>query len=106
MDVLATESPKTHHHIITQKLHIQVRCLRNDNYVHRTCLLDILSSIGMAKAALEAVNGCNLFGEHGAAWSVIFVDIDAHNRNRTIFETILPRESNSKVRGTNDDFLL
>ncbi|GFN77190.1 phosphorylase b kinase regulatory subunit beta, partial [Plakobranchus ocellatus] len=54
------------------------------------------SSIGMAKAALEAVNGCNLFGESGAAWSVIFVDIDAHNRNRTIFETILPRESNSK----------
>jgi len=54
------------------------------------------SSIGMAKAALEAVNGCNLFGEHGASWSVIFVDIDAHNRNRTIFETILPRESNSK----------
>lgn len=54
------------------------------------------SSIGMAKAALEAVNGCNLFGEHGAAWSVIFVDIDAHNRNRTIFETILPRESSSK----------
>lgn len=54
------------------------------------------SSIGMAKAALEAVNGCNLFGENGAAWSVIFVDIDAHNRNRTIFETILPRESNSK----------
>ncbi|XP_076448759.1 LOW QUALITY PROTEIN: phosphorylase b kinase regulatory subunit beta-like [Babylonia areolata] len=54
------------------------------------------SSIGMAKAALEAVNGCNLFGEQGAAWSVIFVDIDAHNRNRTIFESILPRESCSK----------
>ena len=55
------------------------------------------SSIGMAKAALEAVNGCNLFGEQGAAWSVCFVDIDAHNRNRTIFESILPRESSSKV---------
>ena len=54
----------------------------------------------MAKAALEAVNGCNLFGELGASWSVIFVDIDAHNRNRTIFETILPRESNSKVSET------
>ncbi|KAL8575938.1 hypothetical protein ACOMHN_027336 [Nucella lapillus] len=54
------------------------------------------SSIGMAKAALESVNGCNLFGEQGAAWSVIFVDIDAHNRNRTIFESILPRESCSK----------
>ncbi|XP_046550516.1 LOW QUALITY PROTEIN: phosphorylase b kinase regulatory subunit beta-like [Haliotis rubra] len=54
------------------------------------------SSIGMAKAALEAVNGNNVYGEQGAAWSVIYVDIDAHNRNRTIFETILPRESNSK----------
>ncbi|WAR11576.1 KPBB-like protein [Mya arenaria] len=54
------------------------------------------SSIGLAKAALEAVNGVNLFGDQGASWSVIFVDIDAHNRNRTIFESILPRESNSK----------
>lgn len=54
------------------------------------------SSIGMAKAALEAINGCNLFGEKGASWSVIFVDIDAHNRNRSIFETLLPRESTSK----------
>lgn len=51
----------------------------------------------MAKAALEAINGCNLFGEKGASWSVIFVDIDAHNRNRSIFETLLPRESSSKV---------
>jgi len=52
----------------------------------------------MAKAALEAVNGVNLFGDQGASWSVVFGDIDAHNRNRTIFESILPRESNSKVR--------
>ncbi|XP_012280936.1 probable phosphorylase b kinase regulatory subunit beta isoform X3 [Orussus abietinus] len=54
------------------------------------------SSIGMAKSALEAINGCNLFGETGASWSVIYVDIDAHNRNRSIFETMLPRESSSK----------
>ncbi|KAF2352247.1 Glycoside hydrolase family 15/Phosphorylase b kinase regulatory chain family [Trinorchestia longiramus] len=54
------------------------------------------SSIGMVKAALEAINGCNLFGDRGASWSVIFVDIDAHNRNRSIFETLLPKESNSK----------
>lgn len=54
------------------------------------------SSIGLAKAALESINGENLFGSQGASWSVIFVDIDAHNRNRTIFDTILPRESNSK----------
>uniref|UniRef100_A0A0P5Q2D6 Phosphorylase b kinase regulatory subunit n=1 Tax=Daphnia magna TaxID=35525 RepID=A0A0P5Q2D6_9CRUS len=54
------------------------------------------SSIGMAKAALEAINGCNLFGEKGSSVSVIYVDIDAHNRNRSIFETLLPRESSSK----------
>ncbi|XP_076755298.1 putative phosphorylase b kinase regulatory subunit beta isoform X2 [Xylocopa sonorina] len=54
------------------------------------------SSIGIAKSALEAINGCNLFGEKGASWSVIYVDIDAHNRNRSIFETMLPRESSSK----------
>lgn len=50
----------------------------------------------MAKSALEAINGCNLFGEKGASWSVVYVDIDAHNRNRSIFETMLPRESSSK----------
>ncbi|XP_065573924.1 probable phosphorylase b kinase regulatory subunit beta isoform X2 [Artemia franciscana] len=54
------------------------------------------SSIGMAKAALEAINGCNLFGDRGCANSVIYVDIDAHNRNRSIFETMLPKESSSK----------
>merc|ERR1719228_2413658 len=54
------------------------------------------SSIGMAKAALEAVNGFNLFGERGSNYSVIYADIDAHNRNRAIFETLLPRESNTK----------
>ena len=55
------------------------------------------SAIGMAKAALEAINGFNLFGERGSNFSVIYVDIDAHNRNRSIFETLLPRESNTKL---------
>ncbi|XP_029835256.2 probable phosphorylase b kinase regulatory subunit beta isoform X1 [Ixodes scapularis] len=58
------------------------------------------SSIGMAKSALEAINGCNLFGDKGASWSVIYVDVDAHNRNRSIFETLLPRESSSKNTDT------
>lgn len=62
------------------------------------------SSIGLAKSALEAINGCNLFGEKGASWSVVYVDIDAHNRNRSIFETMLPRESCSK--GTDSGLLL
>jgi len=61
-------------------------------------LLIMCNFIGMAKSALEAINGCNLFGEKGASWSVVYVDIDAHNRNRSIFETMLPRESSSKVR--------
>lgn len=58
--------------------------------------------LGMAKSALEAINGCNLFGEKGASWSVVYVDIDAHNRNRSIFETMLPRESSSKVSARRD----
>ncbi len=44
------------------------------------------------------MNGENLFGTAGASWSIVYVDIDAHNRNRTVFETLLPRESASKVR--------
>ncbi|CAG0883522.1 unnamed protein product [Cyprideis torosa] len=54
------------------------------------------SSVGAAKAALEAINGLNLYGDKGSASSVIYVDIDAHNRNRSIFEALLPRESSSK----------
>jgi hypothetical protein len=51
----------------------------------------------MAKAALEAVNGMNVFGKQGGNWSVVLTDIDAHYRNRTTVNTILPRESASKV---------
>lgn len=54
------------------------------------------SSIGMAKAALESLNGFNLFGSQGTSSSVIYVDPDAYNRNCTILRTLLPRESSSK----------
>ncbi|NWW74007.1 KPBB kinase, partial [Climacteris rufus] len=53
------------------------------------------SSLGLAKAALEAINGFNLFGNQGCSWSVIFVDFDAHNRNRQTLCSLLPRESRS-----------
>uniref|UniRef100_A0A3B5MJK3 Phosphorylase b kinase regulatory subunit n=1 Tax=Xiphophorus couchianus TaxID=32473 RepID=A0A3B5MJK3_9TELE len=53
------------------------------------------SSVGLAKAALEAINGFNLFGNQGCSWSVIFVDLDAHNRNRQTLSSLLPRESRS-----------
>ncbi|KAM7406537.1 hypothetical protein PAMP_000911 [Pampus punctatissimus] len=53
------------------------------------------SSLGLAKAALEAINGFNLFGNQGCSWSVIFVDLDAHNRNRQTLCSLLPRESRS-----------
>ena len=59
----------------------------------------MFSSIGLAKAALESINGCNLYGEYGASWSIVYIDIDAHYRNRTNFDTLLPRESASKVIG-------
>ena len=51
----------------------------------------------MAKAALEAMNGLNLFGEQGCPHSTIHVDPDAQYRNRLILNTLLPRESSSKV---------
>lgn len=44
------------------------------------------------------MNGFNAYGNSGTSDSVIYVDIDGHNRNRTTFETVLPRESNSKVK--------
>ena len=68
-------------------------------FLQLTSKLLAFSSIGMAKAALETITGENLYGWRGASWTVIYVDIDAHNRNRTIFDTILPRESASKVFG-------
>ncbi|XP_048576462.1 phosphorylase b kinase regulatory subunit beta [Nematostella vectensis] len=55
------------------------------------------TSIGMAKAALETINGFNLYGGQGTSSSVIYVDPDAHNRNSTILHSLLPVASSSKV---------
>lgn len=57
----------------------------------------LASSIGMSKAALEAINGMNLYGLKGAHWSSVFIDVDAHYRNRSTIDNLLPRESASKV---------
>ena len=54
------------------------------------------SSIGMAKAALEAINGLDLFGVHGSQASVIHVLPDEIARARMTLESLLPRESSSK----------
>ncbi|MFM6012073.1 MAG: glycoside hydrolase family 15 protein [Dolichospermum sp.] len=54
------------------------------------------SSLGMAKAALEAVNGLNLFGVYGSQASVIHVLPDEIARARITLESLLPRESGSK----------
>eukprot|EP00124_Ichthyophonus_hoferi_P001166 Ihof_evm7s55 gene=Ihof_evmTU7s55 len=54
------------------------------------------SSIGMAKAALEAINELDLFGAHGGPESVIHVMPDEIRRNQAILGSLLPRESNSK----------
>lgn len=68
---------------------------RGSKFNNKTCELNS-SSIGFAKAALEAINGCNLFGDRGASWSVIYVDIDAHNRNRSD-ELILSEIKNDSI---------
>lgn len=40
---------------------------------------------------------CMCFALQGCSWSVIFVDLDAHNRNRQTLCSLLPRESRSHV---------
>jgi phosphorylase kinase alpha/beta subunit len=54
------------------------------------------SSVGMAKSALEAINGLNLFGVRGGEASVIHVLPDEIARARITLESLLPRESASK----------
>jgi phosphorylase kinase alpha/beta subunit len=54
------------------------------------------SSIGMAKAALEALSGFNLFGKDGGQASVVHVIGDDVARTRITLESLLPRESISK----------
>ncbi len=54
------------------------------------------SSVGMAKAAMEALNGINLFGVRGGQGSVIHVLPDEISRSRITLESLLPRESSSK----------
>jgi phosphorylase kinase alpha/beta subunit len=54
------------------------------------------SSVGMAKAALEAMNGLNLYGVRGGHGSVIHVLPDEIARTRITLESLLPRESGSK----------
>jgi phosphorylase kinase alpha/beta subunit len=54
------------------------------------------SSIGMAKAALEAINGLDLFGAAGSQASVIYVLADEIARSRITLASLLPRESASK----------
>ncbi|WGS85563.1 glycoside hydrolase family 15 protein [Methylomonas sp. UP202] len=54
------------------------------------------SSIGMAKAALEAMSGFNLFGKGGGQTAIIHVVADDIARTRITLESLLPRESISK----------
>jgi phosphorylase kinase alpha/beta subunit len=54
------------------------------------------SSTGMAKAALEALSGFNLFGQDGGQASVVHVVSDDIARTRIALEALLPRESISK----------
>lgn len=54
------------------------------------------SSIGMAKAALEALHNFNLFGSDGGEGSVIRIVEDEIAYARAALESLLPRESGSK----------
>uniref|UniRef100_A0A6Q2Y9C4 Phosphorylase b kinase regulatory subunit n=1 Tax=Esox lucius TaxID=8010 RepID=A0A6Q2Y9C4_ESOLU len=55
-----------------------------------------VSSIGMAKAALEALDGLNLFGAKGGHESVVHALADDIQRCTSILSSMLPRASMSK----------
>ena len=55
------------------------------------------TSIGMAKAALEALSEFDLFGARGGPSSVIHCIPDEAQQCQAILQSVLPRESNSKV---------
>ncbi|XP_029526065.1 phosphorylase b kinase regulatory subunit alpha, skeletal muscle isoform-like [Oncorhynchus nerka] len=55
-----------------------------------------VSSIGMAKAALEALDGLNLFGANGGHESVVHALADDIQRCTSILSSMLPRASTSK----------
>ena len=54
------------------------------------------SSIGMAVAAMQAINGINLFGPQGGPSSTIHALPDEITRNYMTLHSALPRESHSK----------
>ncbi|TSL04361.1 Phosphorylase b kinase regulatory subunit alpha, skeletal muscle isoform [Bagarius yarrelli] len=54
------------------------------------------SSIGMVKAALEALDGLNLFGAKGGPESVVHTLADDIQRCQSILSSMLPRASTSK----------
>ncbi|XP_026540118.1 phosphorylase b kinase regulatory subunit alpha, skeletal muscle isoform isoform X4 [Notechis scutatus] len=54
------------------------------------------SSVGMAKAALEALDECDLFGAEGGPQSVIHVLPDEVQYCQSILHSMLPRASTSK----------
>ncbi|XP_076389193.1 putative phosphorylase b kinase regulatory subunit alpha isoform X3 [Megachile rotundata] len=54
------------------------------------------SSIGMAKAAMEAMNELDLFGARGGPTSVIHILADEAQKCQAVLQSMLPRESNSK----------
>lgn len=54
------------------------------------------SSIGMAKAALEAINELDLFGARGGPYSIVHVLSDEAQKCQAVLQSMLPRESSSK----------
>ena len=54
------------------------------------------SSIGLAKAALEAMSELDLFAGRGGPSSVIHVMADEAQKCHAVLQSILPRESLSK----------
>ena len=58
------------------------------------------SSIGMAVAALQALDELNLFGICGGTDSIVHVMLDEVHKNKAVLHSMLPRYRQSLPRGT------
>ena len=74
-------------------------CLKNRMKTNHGLTELNASSIGMCLAALEAIDGLDLFQSRGGFNSIIHVSPDEKARCQDILESLLPRESHSKEVG-------
>lgn len=89
-------SPNSYHFVIC---HLKVLFPHLDIYNTFICQQQFIISITvfLIQAAMEAMSGLDLFGSNGSSLSTIQVQADKIAQCGAILQSLLPRESHSKV---------